>query len=151
MQIFCYSLQPLLEHLQRFPRLGLADVFFIRTAVFGPAAPSVPRFRPDFGFHSSGEPRPSPAFQGALGDSGRNVNARNVERARGVGERKGSSSPLISFPSKMHRIYPFSPLKSPHSCSSSSSLPPPCRRRGSPTTARRRRGSRGPPKRGRRV
>jgi hypothetical protein len=52
------------------------------------------------GFHPSGEPRPSPAFRGALGGSGRNENARNSERAHGVGERKGSSPPLISFPSK---------------------------------------------------
>jgi hypothetical protein len=49
--------------------------FYIRTAVFGPAAPPVPRFCPDLGFHPSGEPRSSPAFRGALGDSERNENA----------------------------------------------------------------------------
>jgi hypothetical protein len=88
-------------------------IFYIWTVIFGPAAPPVPRFRPDLGFHPSGEPRPSPTFRGVLGDSGRNKNAQNSERARGVGERKGSSPPLILFPSKMRCIYPFSPPKSP--------------------------------------
>jgi hypothetical protein len=82
-------------------------------ALFGPFVPPVPRFRPNLGFHSSAEPRPSPAFRSALGDSGRNKNARNVERVCGVGHRKGSSSPFILFPSKMHRIYPFSLPNSP--------------------------------------
>jgi hypothetical protein len=49
-----------------------APLFFIRTAKNGPVAPPVPRFRPNLGLHPSGEPRPSPAFRGALGDSGRN-------------------------------------------------------------------------------
>jgi hypothetical protein len=52
-----------------------AALIFIRTVLFGPTAPPAPRFRPDLGFHPSGEPRPSPAFRGALGDSGRNKNA----------------------------------------------------------------------------
>jgi hypothetical protein len=33
----------------------------------------------DLGLHPSGEPRPSPAFRGALGDSGRKKHARNGE------------------------------------------------------------------------
>jgi hypothetical protein len=120
--------------------------FFIRTAVSSPAAPPVPRFHPDLGFHPSGEPRPSPAFQGVLGDSGRNKNARNVEWACGVGKRKGSSPPLISFPSKMRRIYPFSPPKSP-----TVAAPPLLFHHHAAEEDRQRRGSRRPPKRGRRV
>jgi hypothetical protein len=95
------------------PTQPLAAVFYIRTAIFDPVAPLVPRFLSDLGFHASGEPRPSPAFRVVLGDSGRNENARNGERACGVGKRKGSSPPLILFPSKMCRIYPFSLPKSP--------------------------------------
>jgi hypothetical protein len=128
-----------------------AAVFYIRTAVFGSAASLVPRFRLDLCFHPSGEPRPSPAFRGALGDSGGNENTRNDERARGVGERNGSSPPLIFVSLQNAPHIPIFPTEIPHSCSSPSSRPPPCRRRGSPTTARRRRESRGPPKRGRRA
>jgi hypothetical protein len=47
-----------------------AAVFYIRTAVFGPVAPPVPRFPPDLGLNPSGEPRPTPVPRGALGDSG---------------------------------------------------------------------------------
>jgi hypothetical protein len=48
-----------------------AALFFIRTAKNGSVTPSIPRFRPDLGFHPSGEPRPSPDPRGALGVSGR--------------------------------------------------------------------------------
>ncbi|KAK1693188.1 hypothetical protein QYE76_009885 [Lolium multiflorum] len=48
-----------------------SDVFPIRTAKLGPVAPPVPRFRPDLALHPSGEPTPSPAPRGPIGDSGR--------------------------------------------------------------------------------
>jgi hypothetical protein len=53
--------------------------FFIRTAKNGSVAPPDPRFRPDLGLHPAGEPRPSPSFRGALGESGRKKCARNIE------------------------------------------------------------------------
>jgi hypothetical protein len=89
--------------------------FFIRTAKIGPVASSVPRFRSDLGLHPSGEPRPSLAFWGALGDSRRKKCARNGEEtscalcgpdlsAREIGHRPhclvfhaSSSSPHIVF------------------------------------------------------
>jgi hypothetical protein len=93
-----------------------APLFFIRTAKNGPVAPPDRRFRPDLGLHPSGEPRPSPAFRGALGDSGRNKLARNrrensrafprVVWPRPVGESGRSSSsssrlPRIVFPTRI--------------------------------------------------
>jgi hypothetical protein len=51
--------------------------FFIRTAKIGPVAPPIPQFCPDLGLHPSGEPRPSRAFWGVLGDSGQKKCARN--------------------------------------------------------------------------
>jgi hypothetical protein len=87
--------------------------FFIRTAEIGLVALPDPRFRPDLGLHPSGEPRPSPAFQGAFGDSGRKKRAWKVEEnsrafprvvwPRPVGESGRSSSsssrlPRIVFP-----------------------------------------------------
>jgi hypothetical protein len=119
------------------PRLGPRTPFFTSERRYSALPrPPIPRFHPDLGFHPSGEPRPSLAFRGALGDSGQNQNARNGEQARGVGERKGSSPPLILFPSKNAPHIPIFPAEIPHSCRSSSSLPPLCRRSGSPTTAR---------------
>jgi hypothetical protein len=93
-----------------------ASFFSIRTAKNGPVMPPDPRFRPDLGLHPSGEPRPSPAFRGALGDSGRNKLARNrreysrvfprVVWPRPVGESGRSSSsssrlPRIVFPARI--------------------------------------------------
>jgi hypothetical protein len=43
--------------------------------------PLVSRFRPDLGFHPSGEPMSSPAPWGALGESGGNKSAGNVEKS----------------------------------------------------------------------
>jgi hypothetical protein len=69
--------------------------FFIRMALFGSAAPPVSRFRPDLGFHHSGEPRPSPAFRGALGDSGHET----------------SSGPAVSATERVvpHHLFHFPP------------------------------------------
>jgi hypothetical protein len=54
-------------------------LFFIRTTKNGPVAPPDPRFRPDLGFHPFGEPMSSQAPRGALGESGGNKSAENVE------------------------------------------------------------------------
>jgi hypothetical protein len=52
-----------------------------------PVAPPDPRFRPDLGFHPCGEPRPSLAPRGALGDSGRNESVGNAEKtSRAAGD-----------------------------------------------------------------
>jgi hypothetical protein len=98
------------------PTRLLASLFFIRTAKNGPVVPPDSRFRPDLGLHPSGEPRPSPAFRSALGDSGRNKlvrNRREYSRAfpqvvwpRPVGESGRSSSsssrlPRIVFPARI--------------------------------------------------
>jgi hypothetical protein len=61
------------------PARPAAPSFFIRTAKNGLVVPPVPRFCPDLGLHPSGEPRLSPAFRGALGDSGQKKCARNSE------------------------------------------------------------------------
>jgi hypothetical protein len=80
-------------------RSSAALFFFIRTAKNGPVMSPVPRFHPDLGFHPSGEPRPSPAPQGALGESGGNKYAGNAEessRASGgpdLSARKGGRRP----------------------------------------------------------
>jgi hypothetical protein len=46
-----------------------------------PVAPPVPRFCLDLGFHPSGEPMSSPAPWGALGESGGNKSAGNIEKS----------------------------------------------------------------------
>jgi hypothetical protein len=68
-----------------------APCFFIQTAKIGPVAPPVLRNHPDLGLHPSGEPRPSPAFRGALGDSGRTKCARN-------GEETSRKFPRVMWP-----------------------------------------------------
>jgi hypothetical protein len=54
-------------------------IFFFRTAKNGSVASLISRFRLDLGLHPSDELRSSPAFRGALGDSGRKKCTRNGE------------------------------------------------------------------------
>jgi hypothetical protein len=64
-----------------------------------PSRASVPHFRPDLVLHPFDEPRPSPAFRDALGDSGRNKYARNGEETfrmscgPGLSAREGGRRP----------------------------------------------------------
>jgi hypothetical protein len=101
--------------LAKSPARPPAPCFFIRMAKIGPVAPPIPRFCPDLGLHPFGEPRPSPAFRGVLGDSGRKKCVRNGEEtsrtscgpdlsAREIGRRPhrlifraSLSSPRIAF------------------------------------------------------
>jgi hypothetical protein len=81
----------------------LVAFFFIRTAKNGSVVPPIPRFRSDLCLHPSGEPRPSLAPRGALGDSRRNKCAGNAEessRASGdpdLSTRKGGHPYRIVF------------------------------------------------------
>jgi hypothetical protein len=112
------------------PTRPSAFFFSIRTAKNGPVAPLDPRFLPDLGLHPSGEPRPSPAFRDALGDSGRNKLARNrreyshafprVMWPRSVGESGRSSSsssrlPRIVFPARIVFSMPSATWRRPTS------------------------------------
>jgi hypothetical protein len=85
--------------------------------------PPVPRFCSDLGLHPSGEPRPSPAFQGTLGDSGRKKCARNSEDSSRL-----SCGPDLSAREGGHRPHRIVFRASSSSCASPSvcckSLPP---------------------------
>jgi hypothetical protein len=72
-----------------------AAVFFIRTAKNGSVTPPVPCFPSDLGLRPSGEPRPSPVPQGALGG----LQTREKRgRARSVGERIRKPYYLVANP-----------------------------------------------------
>jgi hypothetical protein len=75
-----------------------------------PVAPPVSRFRPDLGLYPSGEPRPSPAPWGALGNSGRNECAGTSRKvsARLVAPTCRRESPVIVLiaSSSAHRRLP---------------------------------------------
>jgi hypothetical protein len=106
----------------RFP----AVLFFIRTAKNGSVAPPVPRFPSDLGLHPSGEPRPSLALRGALGDSGREKSGD--EPALSAREHANptiwSQIPL-PLPSLLYRRrHHPSPIRLPVACTPPSLLPP---------------------------
>jgi hypothetical protein len=90
-------------------------VFYIRTAVFGPVAPLVPRFRLDLGINPSGEPRPSPVPRGVLGDSER----EKSENGPALSVREYANPTIwtqipLSLPSLLcHRRHHPSPIHRP--------------------------------------
>jgi hypothetical protein len=112
--LFCLRASPLVS-----PTRPPASLFFIRTAKNGPVAPPDPRFRPDLGLHPSGELRPTPAFRGALGDSGRNKLRETAEniRARSRGSCGPDLSARVGGRRRRHRLI-FRASSSPHASSS---------------------------------
>jgi hypothetical protein len=109
------------------PRRGPRQLFFIWTALFGPATPPVPRFPPNLDLHPSGEPRPSPASRGVPGDSGREksgdgpaLSAR--EHANPTFSSQIPPPPPLSLLCRC-RHHP-SPIRRPVACTPPSLLPP---------------------------
>jgi hypothetical protein len=102
-------------------------LFYIRSALFGPAAPPVPCFPSDLVFNPSRESRPSPAPGCARGLRTR----ENRRRARSVGESihepyhfldTNPPSPLVALSP------PEPPLANPPAGCLNSTVPPPSSR-----------------------
>jgi hypothetical protein len=100
-------------------------LFFIRTVLFGLAAPPVPCFPPDLGLHPSGEPRPSLAPRGALGDSGQEKSRDGP--ALSVREHANPTfSSQIPHPHPLVALsLPAPPLANPPAGCLHSAVPPP--------------------------